>query len=296
MLANFITPGGMAMITNRSVPTNTMLAHLAHEDVDEAVKWLSKTFGFTEHYRYGEPGGPASGAQMFLGDAWMMVNRAREEWKSPAQLGGATQSLTVFLEDVDKHYQRAKAAGAKLLEELHETEYGELQYAAEDLAGHHWLFSRHARDANPEEWGATLAAGASRLVTSGKSGNGSAQKARPFLCHVEIPAKDVHESANFYEKLFGWNIRHRESARPSFDDAAGNVSGAWVTGRESARKPGLLPYIWVDDIRATVKKCAALGGELVEQPHPDEPGATSWIATFHDPAGNLIGLYQEDVK
>jgi uncharacterized glyoxalase superfamily protein PhnB len=64
--------------------------------------------------------------------------------------------LTVFVEDVEAHIQKAKAAGAKILEEPHETEYGEFQFAAEDLEGHHWLFSRHARDVSPEEWGATI--------------------------------------------------------------------------------------------------------------------------------------------
>jgi len=57
---------------------------------------------------------------------------------------------------VDGHFQRTKAAGAKLVEDLHETEYGERQYAAEDLGGHHWLFSQHARDLSPDEWGATI--------------------------------------------------------------------------------------------------------------------------------------------
>jgi uncharacterized glyoxalase superfamily protein PhnB len=148
---------GEEMIANRSVPTNTMISHLVYQNVEDAIAWLTKAFGFAEHYRYGEPGGPASGAQMYLGDAWIMHRRAREGSASPAQLGSATQSLTVFVEDLKAHFQRAKAAGAKILEELHETGYGELQYAALDLDGHHWLFSRHARDVNPEEWGAKLA-------------------------------------------------------------------------------------------------------------------------------------------
>ena len=38
------------------------------------------------------------------------------------------------------------------------------------------------------------------------------------LCYVEIPARDVHESADFYERAFGWNIRFRDIDRPSFDD------------------------------------------------------------------------------
>jgi predicted enzyme related to lactoylglutathione lyase len=70
------------------------------------------------------------------------------------------------------------------------------------------------------------------------------------------------------------------------------VSGAWVTGRDPCRRPGLLPSIWVDAIDRTSAQVAANGGEVVEAPHPDSPGG-EWIATFHDPAGNLIGLYQE---
>lgn len=74
--------------------------------------------------------------------------------KPPAQLGYGTQSLTIFVDDVDGHYARARARGAKILEEPHETEYGDYQYAVQDLDGHHWLFSRHAKvDRSPEEWG-----------------------------------------------------------------------------------------------------------------------------------------------
>ncbi len=142
------------MISNRSVPTDTVLPHVLYQDLDEAIAWLSRAFGFSEHYRYGEP---ASGAQMRLGNAWIMVRRAREGQESPARLGYGTQSLTVFVEDVGGHFQRAKAAGAKILEEPHETEYGEYQFAAEDLDGHHWLFSRHARDVSPDDWGAKIA-------------------------------------------------------------------------------------------------------------------------------------------
>lgn len=144
------------MISNRSVPTDTVLPHVAYPDVAEAIGWLTGTFGFTEHYRYGAPGGPVSGAQMQAGNAWIMIEKTRPGRGAPAQLGYGTQSLTVFVEDVDAHFQRAKSAGARIVEDLHETEYGERQYGVVDLAGHHWLFSRHARDLRPEQWGATL--------------------------------------------------------------------------------------------------------------------------------------------
>ena len=142
------------MLQNRSVPVDTILPHVVYPDVAAAIEWLSRVFGFREHYRYGDP---AAGAQVHLGNAWMMLRGERPGESSPAQSGTASQSLTVFVEDVEAHYRRSQAAGAKIVEELHETMYGELQYGVEDLAGHHWLFSRHARDVSPDAWGATLA-------------------------------------------------------------------------------------------------------------------------------------------
>ena len=119
----------------------------------DAIVWLNTTFGFAEHYRYGEP---VSGAQLHLGDAWIMVRQARPGCASPAQLGYGTQSLTVFVDDVDAHFRRTKSANAKMVEDLHETEYGERQYGVEDIEGHHWLFSQHARDVSPDQWGAKI--------------------------------------------------------------------------------------------------------------------------------------------
>jgi len=144
------------MIRNRSVPTDTVLPHIVYRDVAQALAWLAGAFGFTEHYRYGEPGAP-SGAQMLLGNAVIMLRAARSGELTPAQLGSATQSLTIFVKDVDAHFAMAKAAGARIVEELHETPYGERQYGVEDLDGHHWLFSQHAHDLSPADWGATLA-------------------------------------------------------------------------------------------------------------------------------------------
>jgi uncharacterized glyoxalase superfamily protein PhnB len=143
------------MLKNRSVPVDTILPHVVYPDIAAAIEWLGRVFGFREHYRYGEP---AAGAQVHLGNAWIMLRRERPGEASPAQSGTASQSLTVFVEEVEAHYRRSAAAGAKIVEELHETAYGELQYGVEDLAGHRWLFSRHTHDVSPDSWGATLAA------------------------------------------------------------------------------------------------------------------------------------------
>jgi uncharacterized glyoxalase superfamily protein PhnB len=147
------------MLRNRSVPVDTVMPHVFYRDLDEAIAWLARVFGFAEHFRYGEP---VAGAQLWLGKAWIMVSTVRPGRASPAEAGCRTQLLTVFVEDVEDHFARVRAAGVTIpgvtiVEELHETVYGELQYGVEDLEGHHWIFSRHARDLSPEEWGAKMA-------------------------------------------------------------------------------------------------------------------------------------------
>jgi len=98
------------MLKNRCVPADVVLPHITYQNVDDALGWLTKAFGFIEHYHYGERGGRVQGAQMHLDDAWIMLNSARPGRASPAQVGCQTQSLTVFVEDVDAHFERAKSA------------------------------------------------------------------------------------------------------------------------------------------------------------------------------------------
>jgi hypothetical protein len=110
------------------------------------------------------------------------------------------------------------------------------------------------------------------------------------LCYLEIPARDVHQSAAFYERVFGWNIRFRDSDRPSFDDTTGEVSGAWVLDRTPDSKPGILPYIMVADAGAAAEAVLAAGGHIVL---PAGQYGGEVLATFLDPAGNLMGIYQQ---
>lgn len=141
------------MVVNRSVPTDTVLPHVTYQDVAGAIRWLTRVFGFAEHYRYGDP---ISGAQVYLGKAYLMLHSARPNTASPAECGKRTQSLTIFVDNVDAHFERSKAAGARIVEEIQTTCYGERQYGVEDLEGHHWIFSQHAKDVSPAEWGATI--------------------------------------------------------------------------------------------------------------------------------------------
>ena len=266
------------MIVNRSAPPGSIVPALAYDDVPKAIEWLCGAFGFTERLRTPpEPDGSIHHAQIAAGQGGVILNGRRGATASQ------TASVMVRVEDVDAHFEPAKNYGAKIVNPPVSASFGERQYTAEDLAGYRWTFTQSVADVNPEEWGARVAKIQSPLELL----------PRPRFCYVEIPALDVHQSAAFYEKVFGWNIRKRDSARPSFDDATGSISGAWVANRAMSREPGLLPYIWVDGIDAVLARVASEGGQVIEAPHPDHPGGTSWIATFHDPAGNLIGLYQE---
>jgi len=141
-------------MNNRSVPTN-LLPHLVYRSVPDACEWLRRVCGFTEHYRYGQL---VSGIQMHLGAAYIMLTGPRPGTDSPANLGYGTQTLTVIVADVDADFDKAKREGAIIWEALHETVYGERQYGLEDLDGHRWLFSQHARDVDPKEWRATIVA------------------------------------------------------------------------------------------------------------------------------------------
>ena len=114
----------------------------------------------------------------------------------------------------------------------------------------------------------------------------------PRVCYLEVPAIEPRKSAAFYGSVFGWNIRGGDTDRPSFDDPSG-VSGAFVTYLKPAQQPGILPSIRVKDIHAFVEKIEAHGGEIVEGPRPDEPGGDCYIATFRDPAGNTLRVYEE---
>ena len=113
------------------------------------------------------------------------------------------------------------------------------------------------------------------------------------ICYVEIPTDDVDRSVTFYRDVFGWSIRQRSDGHTAFDDTVGEVSGSWVRGRPPSTAPGLLIYIWVDSVEAAMESVVAHGGKVVQPIGADAPEIT---ARFSDPAGNVLGLYQEPAE
>jgi uncharacterized protein len=110
------------------------------------------------------------------------------------------------------------------------------------------------------------------------------------VCYIEIPALDIDASSNFYRDVFGWNLRRRGDGAVAFDDGVGEVSGTWVLGRKAMTDVGLLIYIMVDSVAATAETVIANGGKIVQPIGADAPEIT---ARFSDPAGNILGLYQQ---
>jgi len=110
------------------------------------------------------------------------------------------------------------------------------------------------------------------------------------ICYIEMPAIDINQSSSFYQEGFGWQTRTRGDGSVAFDDAVGQVSGTWVIGRPPSPQPGLLIYIMVDSVAAAVDSVIAHGGKIVQPMGMDAPEIT---ARFSDPAGNVLGLYQQ---
>ena len=137
------------MKRNRSIPPATVIPVLVYPDVREAVIWLTVGFGFTERTRIGE----SHRAQMSIGvDGAMIAADVRGE-QQPPQTGTITHVMKVRVEDVDAHYEQARAHGAKVIEPPTDREYGERECTLEDLAGHRWQFTETVRDVAPEEYG-----------------------------------------------------------------------------------------------------------------------------------------------
>jgi uncharacterized glyoxalase superfamily protein PhnB len=125
--------------------------YLYYRDVAGALAWLSKAFGFKERMRMPGPDGGIVHAEMEFADGVIMLGCPAPDYRNPAKLGQVTQSLYVFVEDVDKHFRQAKESGATILDEPADQFYGDRRYGAVDPEGHQWYFAQHVRDVAPED-------------------------------------------------------------------------------------------------------------------------------------------------
>ena len=112
------------------------------------------------------------------------------------------------------------------------------------------------------------------------------------ISYMHIPARDPRQSGAFYQAVFGWELRG-DPDHPSFNDGTGHVIGAWVTDLPPVEEGGVLPYVFVDSVDDTLERVTANGGSVLRAPYPEGEGDSPlWVATFRDPAGNAIGVWQ----
>jgi predicted enzyme related to lactoylglutathione lyase len=113
--------------------------------------------------------------------------------------------------------------------------------------------------------------------------------ARPGgVSYLRIPSLDIAQSAAFYREVFGWRVSGSPEA-PSFSDGTGHVIGHWRTDLPVAGEAGVLPNIYVVRLDDTLRKAVERGAELVTPPYPE---GNLRVATIRDPAGNVIGVWQ----
>lgn len=136
---------------NRTMPSCTIIPVLIYPDVNNAISWLTETFGFVERWRVGN-----HRAQLTLEEDTIAISKSSHE-SLGAVSNPAFHSLLVRISDVDNHYEKVKRKGARIIQVPANFPYGERQYTVQDPGGHHWTFSQSIADLAPEEWGGKTA-------------------------------------------------------------------------------------------------------------------------------------------
>lgn len=118
---------------------------LSYRDAPAAIEWLGRAFGFEKLMAMPGPDGTIAHAELRLGSGVLMLGTVKEGQgvRSPRDLPAVNQTLYVYVGDPDAHHARAKAAGAEILREPEDTDYGSREYSAKDLEGHHWSFGTY---------------------------------------------------------------------------------------------------------------------------------------------------------
>lgn len=129
----------------------TVIPSLRYQDAQKAIDWLCRAFGFEKQLVVPGEGGSIAHAQLRFGRGMIMLGSSGahgggfdELVKSPQEVGGVgTQSPYVIVDDADAHLARARAAGAEIVLDIEDKEYGGRGYTCRDLEGHVWSFGTY---------------------------------------------------------------------------------------------------------------------------------------------------------
>ena len=126
--------------------TQTIFPALRYHDAPAAIDWLGRAFGFERRMVIDEPGGIVAHAELVIGDAMIMLGSVRPPETSAFSAvapppGGA--SIYVVVRDPDALHARARDAGAEIVSEPYDTDYGSREFTARDLDGNVWSFGTY---------------------------------------------------------------------------------------------------------------------------------------------------------
>ena len=129
---------------------STIIPCLRYRDAPRAIEWLCSAFGFEKQAVYPNPDGSIAHAQLTFGNGMIMLGSVgkESEWgrliRQPDELGGAeTQSAYIIVADADAVYTRAKAAGAEIVLDIKDENYGGRGFTCRDPEGHVWHFGTY---------------------------------------------------------------------------------------------------------------------------------------------------------
>ena len=108
------------------------------------------------------------------------------------------------------------------------------------------------------------------------------------VSYLRIPAADPRATAAFYREVFGWTV-DTDRPDPSFEDGTGHVIGHFVGDQPVGGEAGIRPYVYVASVDETLARATANGGAIATPPYPE---GDLIVATFTDPSGNVVGVWQ----
>jgi PhnB protein len=139
------------MVANPPENFPRVTPYLLYEDLESAMDWLVDTCGFEDRVRVPGPDGKPMHGELYLHEGVVMMGSPSNGYRNPKNLGGVTQLVYVYVDDVETHHAKAAAAGAKILAPPEDQIYGDRNYTLEDPEGHQWTFGQHVRDVAPED-------------------------------------------------------------------------------------------------------------------------------------------------
>ena len=127
--------------------------YLCVDGASDAIQFYTTVFGATERVRLPGPDGTIGHAELELGDSIIMLSDEYPDTgvRSPKAIGGTPVTISVYVEDVDRVFDRAVQAGARALRPVEDQFYGDRSGQFEDPFGHRWSVATHVEDVPPDE-------------------------------------------------------------------------------------------------------------------------------------------------